>query len=213
MKQDKAVYAYATWGVGVIFGLMAACAGGNTPSRTEEFENQIAVRYAGAEPLGVAAAGGGSGLGGSGTGGSGGASTGSGGSQASGSGGTTMAGSSGSGGAPAGMGGGSSSGCDGFAILQAKCGGGPCHGSQQSGSLSNFVLDETTAEAFADEPSSSCESRDNAPIFNPDNPPASLVIKKILATTDCGGRMPLGATTQQLTDAELTCVQDWISNL
>ncbi|MEO8182195.1 MAG: hypothetical protein ABI895_25450 [Deltaproteobacteria bacterium] len=197
MKQHKAMYTLGTWSAGVILGLMAACAGGDTPARTSELENQIAVAYAGAQPLG-----GGTGGGGSGTGG--GASTGSGG-----SGGGAMTGG-------AGAGGGSSSGdCDGFGILKSKCGGSACHDQQNSspGALSNFVLDETTAEAFVDESSAQCASSDNAPVFDPDNPAASLVVKKITNTSACGGRMPLGARTQTLTDAELTCVKTWIGTL
>jgi len=209
MKQHKAVYTLGTWGVGVSLGLMAACAGGDTPARTSALENEIAVAFAGAQPLG--AAGGGSGVGGSGA-----VSTGGGGSVGTGTGGGTMAGNAGSGSMTAGPGGGSSSGgCDGFAILESKCSGGPCHDQQNSGpgTLSNFVLDEATAAAFVGEPSGNCASSDNAPIFDADNPAASLVIKKITNTASCGGRMPLGATTQQLTDAELTCVKDWIGTL
>jgi hypothetical protein len=197
MKQDNAVYTLGTWSVGVILGLLAACAGSDTPTRPPGFAEQIAELYAGAEPVGAAAAGGGSGTGGSGAGGS--AVTGSGGGTGMGTGG----------------GGGSSSGCDGFAILKLKCSGGPCHDQQNSspGSLSNFVLDESTAAAFAGEESDQCASSDNSPVFDPDNPAASLVVKKITATTACGNRMPLGATTQALTDAELTCVKTWIGTL
>jgi hypothetical protein len=197
MKQHQAVYTLGTWSVGVTLGLMAACAGGDTPARTPELVEQIAVMYAGAEPVGAAAAGGGSGIGGSG------------GSAATGSGGSTMAGT-------AGAGAGSSSGaCDGFAILETKCSGGSCHSQQNSGpgALSNFVLDETTAAAFEGEQSSNCAEQDNAPIFDAGNPAASLVVKKITNTASCGGRMPLGASTQGLTDAELTCVKNWIATL
>ena len=192
MKQSKIVYTAGTWSVGVILGLMAACAGGDTPARTPELVEQIAVMYAGAEPTGAAAAGGG-------------AMTGSGGSQQSGSGGSTAVGNGGSG----------SAACDGFAILKTNCGGSVCHDQQNSspGSLSNFVLDETTAAAFVDEQSDQCASTDNSPIFDAQNPAASLVVKKITATTACGVRMPLGAQTQKLTDAELTCVKTWIASL
>jgi len=195
MKQHKAVNTLGTWSVGVILGLMAACAGSDTPARTSELEDQIAVAYAGKAPSG-----GGSG-GGSGTGG--GAATGSGG-----SGGGAMAGGAGAGGS-------SSAGCDGFMILKTKCSGSACHDQQNSspGALSNFVLDETTAGAFEGEPSDTCADLDNAPVFDADNPAASLVIKKITATSSCRGRMPIGATTQALTDAELTCVKNWIGTL
>jgi hypothetical protein len=198
MKQDNAVYTLGTWSVGVLLGVTAACAGSDTPARTTELENQIAVMYAGAEQMGAAAAGGGSGTGGS-------AATGAGGSTLVGSGGSSMTG----------AGGGASGACDGFALLETKCGGGSCHGqpSSRPGALSNFALDESTAAAFANEESDQCADTDNSPIFDPDNPAASLVIKKITATTACGGRMPLGAPKQDLTDAELTCVKTWIGTL
>jgi hypothetical protein len=122
-----------------------------------------------------------------------------------------MAGSAG--GSTVGTGGSSSAACDGFALLSSKCGGGSCHGATSSAGLSNFALDETTAKAFAGQESNNCKSTDNSPVFNPDNPPSSLVVKKILKTTDCGGRMPLGATMQALTDDEVDCLEDWIGSL
>lgn len=197
MKQDNAVYTLGTWRLGALLGLMAACAGSDTPARTTELENQIAVIYAGASPTGAAAAGGGSGIGGS---------------AATGSGGSTVGG---GGSSMTGAGGGSIGGCDGFALLETKCGGGSCHGqpSSRPGGLSNFALDESTAAAFANQESDQCSDTDNASVFDPDNPAASLVIKKIIYTTDCGKRMPLGATTQALTEAELTCVKTWIGTL
>ena len=109
-------------------------------------------------------------------------------------------------------GGSSSSACDGFALL-SKCSGGACHSSTSPGGLSNFALDETTAKGFAGQQSSTCKSQDNAPIFDPENPAASLVVKKITATSSCGGRMPLGASMQALTNDELDCLEDWISSL
>jgi hypothetical protein len=196
MKQHKAVYTLGTWSVGVILGLMAACAGADTPARTDELVAQIEARYANGGQLGAAAAGGRSGVGGSGSG-------------AGGSGGGTMSGNAGAGG------GSSGGGCDGFAILETNCSGSACHDQQNSspGALSNFVLDESTAGAFAGEQSDQCANSDNAPVFDPDNPAASLVIKKITNTSACGGRMPLGAPTQKLTDEELTCVKNWIGTL
>jgi hypothetical protein len=224
--QDKTIRALGSWLRGVSarpepigmtlaaalalvsVGSMAACAGTDTPETDAEFRDQLAAQYGGGR-VGTGGsstgAGGGSGAGGSGATGSGGSATG--------AGGGAMAGAAG-GSTVGGTGGGSSSAaCDGFALLSTKCGGGSCHGAPSSGSLSNFALDETTAKAFAGEESSSCQSTDNSAVFNPDNPPASLVVKKILKTTDCGSRMPLGATMQALTDDEVDCLEDWISTL
>jgi hypothetical protein len=133
-----------------------------------------------------------------------------------GTGGSTMAAAgSGSVDPPAGgSGGGGSSGggsCDGFAILESKCGGGSCHGTGTS--FTPFAASEDDAPDFVGEQSVSCGAQDNAPIFNPDNPAASLVVRKITGTQSCGGRMPLGATMQALTDSELDCLETWIGGL
>jgi hypothetical protein len=220
MMQDKTIRAMGSWLRGIsarpeqlgvaltavlalaTLGSMAACAGTDTPETDPEFRDQLAAQYGGGR---AGTGGSSSGVGGSGATGVGGSATG--------AGGGAMAGAAG-GSTVGGTGGGSSSAaCDGFALLSTKCGGGSCHGAPSSGSLSNFALDETTAKAFAGEESSSCQSTDNSAVFNPDNPAASLVVKKILKTTDCGSRMPLGATMQALTDDEVDCLEDWISTL
>src|SRR6185295_13294161 len=154
------------WSLGVTLGLVAACAGGDTPARDDELEQRIADKYASGGPV-ASAGGAGGGTAASGSGG-GTANGGGGGSSANpGTGGSTIAGEAGSGSVAAGAGGGGSTdtGCDGFAILNGKCGGGSCHGSEQAGGLSNFALDEQTAKGFAGETSANCASSDNAPVF------------------------------------------------
>jgi hypothetical protein len=201
MMQDRTILTLGFWSLGMTLGLVTACAGGDTPARDSDLEDRIANMYAGGQ---TASVGGSTGTGGT-------AGTGLGGSAAQGTGGGTAGGA----GSASMAAGGASGGCDGYAILKSKCSGAPCHDQQSSGPgvVSNFVLDQMTAKGFADEPSATCGSSDNAPIFDPENPAASLVVKKITATSSCGGRMPLGASTQQLTDAELTCVKDWIGTL
>ena len=191
-------------------GFLAACAGTDTPETDANFRDQLAAQYGNGQVAGTGGSstglGGGSGVGGS-------SATGSGGS-ATGAGGGAMSGTAGGGSTVGGSGGGSSSAaCDGFALLSSKCGGGSCHGGTSSTGLSNFALDETTAKGFAGQESNNCKATDNAPVLNPDNPSNSLVVKKILDTTDCGSRMPLGATMQALTNAEVDCLEDWISSL
>ena len=215
--QDKMIRALGSWQIGVTLtaalGLaavgLAACAGSDTPETDASFRDQITAMYAPGQVAGTGmggnGAGGGSGVGGSSATGSGGSTTG--------AGGGAMAGTAG-GGSVAGTGGGSSSAsCDGFALLSSKCGGGSCHGSPTSTGLSNFAFDETTAKAFAGQQSNQCKATDNADVFDPGTPENSLVVKKILKTTDCGVRMPLGATMQALTDDEVDCLEDWISSL
>lgn len=234
MMQDKTIRALGSWLRGVTprpqksgvpltaalgfsgsllaaIGFMAACAGTDTPDTDQEFRDQLAAQYGGGGPVagtgGSTGVGGGSGVGGSSATGTGGSATGAGGGAMAGAagGGSTVVGGTG--------GGSSSAACDGFALLSTKCGGGSCHGSPTAGGLSNFAFDETTAKAFAGQESTNCKATDNAAVFNPDSPSNSLVVKKILKTTDCGGRMPLGATMQALTDDEVDCLEDWISNL
>jgi hypothetical protein len=111
-----------------------------------------------------------------------------------------------------GTGGSSSTGaCDGFAILKANCSGGSCHGAGTG--FTPFAADEGDAADFVGTQSVICGSQDNAPIFDSANPAASLVVKKILDTTNCGGRMPAGATMQALSDEEVDCVESWIGSL
>jgi hypothetical protein len=187
--------------------LVAACAGGDTPSRTDELEQQIANEYAPGR-VGAAAGAGGGGAGGSSASGAGGSATGNGGSSG------TMAGTAGSSGMPVtGTGGSGSTGgaCDGFAILKTNCSGGSCHGAGTG--FTPFAAEEGDAPNFVGEQSMICGSQDNAAIFDSDTPSASLVVKKILATTSCGGRMPAGATTQALTDEQVACVESWIGSL
>jgi len=215
--QDKTIRALGSWQLGMTLtaalglatvGLMAACAGSDTPETDADFRDQLAAQYGGGQGAGTGTGGNGSGAGGgSGVGGSSAS-----GRSATGAGGGAMAGAAG-GSTVGGTGGGSSSACDGFALLSSKCGGGSCHGGTSAGSLSNFALDEATAKGFAGEQSSTCKAQDNASIFDSANPAASLVIKKITATASCGGRMPLGASMQALTNDELDCLEDWIGSL
>jgi hypothetical protein len=206
----------AGWSFGVVCVLSAACAGGDTPETDDVLENQLAVAYAGRQPTAQA---GSTGMGAAGTGGAGGggstpvvpsnggSDSGTGGT-ASASGGTAGTGEVSSGGT-AGTGS-TAGGCDGFAILQAKCNGGSCHG--DGSSFTNFAASETAAEGFAGEQSVICGSSDNAPIFNPDNPASSLVLKKIAGTATCGGQMPLG-NPGSVSAEDVDCLEEWIGTL
>jgi hypothetical protein len=111
-----------------------------------------------------------------------------------------------------GTGGSGSGACNGFAILQTKCGGGPCHGGESPGFLTNFALDEATAEELEGQPSAGTAcTTDNSSVFNADNPAASLVIRKISGTASCGGQMPPGPPL--LEPADIQCIQTWIGSL
>lgn len=196
---------FRTLSVATVCGAFAvACAGGDTPARDDELEDAIAVVYA--DGVGVAGSGpapvGGSG-GRSPTGGAGG--------------GTSQGGStSGSGGAPGGAGGtepsgtagSSGGGCDGFAILQAKCNGGSCHGSGSA--ASGFAESEAAALTFVGEDPSGPACSGNDPIITPDNPGNSLIIQKLDGSMPCGLAMPLGAP---LSADEIQCIEDWIGTL
>lgn len=224
MMQDKTIRALGSWFCGATphpeqigmtltaalalaaVGLMAACAGTDTPETDADFRDQIAVQHGGGQGAGTGAGGSTSGVGGgSGVGGS--SASGSGGS-ATGAGGSAMAG--GAGGSTVGSGG-SSAGCDGFGIISMKCGMSNCHGAPQSQGLTNFAYDEATAKALVGEqdPSSLCSG--GGILFNPDNAASSLVVQKMRGTASCGGQMPLGSPP--LDDATISCVEDWIESL
>jgi hypothetical protein len=203
-------------GFGIVCGLLAACAGGDTPPRDSDLDDRIAAVYAGAT-LPPAGGSGGSGAAPSNGGSGGGTPTANGGSggapPSGGSGGGAMSGEAGSGTSAAGSGGEmpppEPAGCDGFALLQERCGAGPCHGAAST--VSGFATSEGDAADFAGEDAEGPSCGGDGPIFDPANPPASLVILKIDGTVPCGSPMPLGGAT--FTAEEIECVQDFISTL
>jgi hypothetical protein len=167
--------------------IIAACAGGDTPARTDELEQLIADTYGRGNQTGVGASGG-----------AGGSASGMGGSA-----GGSMVG---------GTGGSSSGGCNGFELLQTRCGGSICHDGPNSGTVTNFAFDEATASALEGLPSQGSEcTTDSAPIFNSGNAAASLVMRKIEGSASCGQRMPPGGPF--LEQAEVDCIQAWIEDL
>ena len=200
--------------IGLICSMVAACAGGDTPARTDDLEDRIRAAYT--NSVGV-------GQGGTASGGSAGAvsragSTGMGGSRAgSGAGGGSSG--SGAGGAATGgsagsevVGGGGSGGgeeCNGPALLVEACGGGSCHGANSP--FTAFAADEDAPLDFVGESgSSTCAS--NGPLFNPDNPGSSIVIQKVSNDPPvCGQKMPLQST--ELSAAEIDCLETWIGTL
>jgi hypothetical protein len=216
MMQDRAILTLGNWGFGAgwSFGLAcalsAACAGGDTPP-TDTAEQLVAVAYAG----GTVAQAGSTGMG------TGGSSSGTGGSTSQPSNGGSTSG--GAGGGSAGTGavstggtagpGSTAGGCDGFKILQTSCGMSSCHGGPSGGFLSGFAASEAAAATYAGEQSMTCAATDNAEIFNPDNPASSLVIKKIEGSSGCGSPMPLGSAAGSLSDEDMDCIEEWISNL
>ncbi len=195
--------------IGMICSMVAACAGGDTPARTRELEQQIAVAYGN----GVGVGSGGASSGGSAGSGSRAGSTGMGGSRAgSGSGGSpSTAGSpatGGNGGSPVGGGGSMGAGdCNGFGILAARCGTSSCHG--EGAGLSRFAADEETAASLVGEPSPTCSA--GGDLINPDDPPSSLIIRKMDEDPPCGEQMPL--TGDPIAPADIECVEDWIGTL
>jgi hypothetical protein len=191
MMQDQAIRALrSVCGVSVLLGaLIAACAGNDTPARTDELEQLIADTYGRGNQTGAGASGG----------------NGAGGSSSSGTGGSA-------GGSMVGMGGSGSSACNGFELLAASCSGSVCHSAPTSGALTNFVFDEATAAALEGQPApgSNCTT-DSAPVFDSGNPAASLVMKKISGSASCGQRMPPGGPF--LEQADIDCIQTWIESL
>jgi hypothetical protein len=111
-----------------------------------------------------------------------------------------------------GAGGSGSGDCNGFAILQSKCGGPSCHGGASPGFLTNFALDEDTAAALEGGPSQGMACMmDNSLVFDSGNVPASLVLKKIAGTANCGIRMP--PSPPYLEPADVQCIETWIGSL
>lgn len=217
--QDKAIRTFGKLSIGLIVGMVAACAGGDTPPTTTKLEQDIAAAYppsgsatgvagsgstpsggtGGSAPRPPSNGGSSSGRGGSGAGGS--ASPGTGGSASTGEAGSSAAGTAGM--TPVGSGA-----CDGFAILKSSCGSAGCHGAGSS--VGNFAESLDDAKSFVDEEGpGSCNGR--GPLFDPANAAASIVVQKIEGTINCGSRMPL--TGDYLDPAEVDCVKEWIGDL
>jgi len=218
MMQDKAIRTFGKLSIGMIVGMIAACAGSDTPVRPEGLDEAIANGYPlGSSPAGAAGSGGTSS--GGGAGGRAPTPPSNGGTSASGAGGTASAGRGGSASTGEAGAAGSSAGstgtdpvpsgeCDGFAILKASCGSAGCHGAGSG--VGNFAETLEDAKSFVgEEGAGQCNGR--GPLFDVDNPAASIVVQKIEGTVSCGGRMPL--TGDYLDADEVDCVKEWIGTL
>ena len=188
----RALGAASLYSIWVACAGFIACAGGETPRTNEELRDQITAIYVEGEgAVGRAGSGGRSGAGGS--------------AQAE----AGSAGDDGRGGSGQASGGsGSGDECDGFAILEANCGSSGCHG--QDSLYSNFAESEEAALTFVGESGeSSCSAE--GPLLNPENPVSSIIIQKVTASSPpCGSRMPV---VGELTQADVTCLQEWIGSL
>ena len=186
MMQQKAQDKTLRWlasSVCLICGVVAACAGSETPRVSDELEAAIADTF------------------GNGSVGAAGASGGRGGSANAGSAGASMAGNAGRGGAASGA-------CDGFGILQDNCGGENCHG---AGTINgNFAESADIAAAFAGQDPVTEMCAMDGPLIDTENPRGSLLIQKVNGTVPCGVAMPL---VGQLSDEDIDCLEEWIRDL
>jgi hypothetical protein len=190
---DKALRLFCALTSSLACAAFVACAGSNTPSVDDDFEEALDQTFADGA-VATAGRGGSSATGGAGRGG---ASAGRGGS-------STAAG--GTGGVqerppPAGNGV-----CDGFAVLQTNCSGPSCH---SSGSLDNFAESEADARAVIGVPgTATCTEGD---LLNPDNPRQSIILQKVNGAASCG--VPMPPNLPALSDDDISCLEDWIAAL
>jgi hypothetical protein len=99
--------------------------------------------------------------------------------------------------------------CDGFAILAQYCATSGCHG-QPGAPLGDFASGPDAARAFIGrEGSLACTGQ--GVIIDSDEPSDSLLLAKISGDPPCGQAMP--PTGEQLTDAQVACIQEWIGGL
>ena len=208
-------WALAVAGLGSCLIIAAACAGGDTPPRTDLLEQTICTTYETDCPTGAA----GSvsmGTGGSGTGGSssgtGGSAAGTGGSASGGASGSGTAGSgtAGSGTAGSGTSGSGSTGpvCDApTKVLNYYCGlGSGCHG--PGASLGDFGVDEAAALALVDKPTKNTAC---GKYIDSANPEQSAVLAKLGDRPPCGQQMPLGGDPVDPEDVD--CLKSWLNSL
>jgi len=211
MMHNKMNRALSSVGVGILCGMVAACAGGDTPARTGELVQFVGDFYGTGAQTGSAASGGSGGGGNSGSdsggsSGDGGSASGDGGS-ASGDGGSAS-GDGGSATGNGGDGGGEPVDCDGLMILQSNCNGGTCH--DTGSSYTDFVAD---AAAWVNEPTNSPGCSSDGVVFDTADPSQSLVILKLGSSPPCGSPMPFGTQGNVLSDADIACVEEFISGL
>jgi hypothetical protein len=201
--------------------LSLACAGKDIPEVDPDLRSGLADSFLGA-PVAAAGASGGNGVGGSsaggapsGNGGSAGSANAVGGSAGAGSGMEASNGGSASGAAGAGMSSAGAAGagasdtgtaCDGFAVLEANCSSGGCHGAGSN--LGNFAESESIARTFIGREGSVCAGRGS--IIDTDDPLASVLLLKLSDDAPCGQPMPLNGS---LDEADITCLEDWIGSL
>jgi hypothetical protein len=211
--------------LGVAFSL--ACAGKDFPEVDSDLRGGLAESFTGA-PVAAAGASGSTGAGGgsgagaggvaSGTGGSAGASAAGGSANAAGgSAGSGMASTGGgaSGAAGAGMASAGAAGsgpvnagpaCDGFAVLEANCSSGGCHGAGSN--LGNFAESETIARTYIGREGAICAGQGS--LIDPDDPAGSVLLLKVSDDPPCGQPMPLGGS---LDEEDVACLEDWIGSL
>jgi hypothetical protein len=204
--------------------LSLACAGKDIPEVDPELRSGLADSFLGA-PVAAAGASGGNGLGGSSAGGAGGVASGNGGSAGSanaaggsaGATGGTPAGNGGSasGAAGAGMSSAGAAGagpsdtgtpCDGFAVLEANCSSGGCHGAGSN--LGNFAESESIARTFIGQEGAICAGEGS--IIDTDDPSASVILLKVSDDPPCGQPMPIGGS---LDEEDVACLEEWIGSL
>jgi hypothetical protein len=198
--------------VGVVCGVITACAGGDTPARNSTLESFLSDEFGTGVVGAVGGTGGDGGSGNSGSGnngGRGGTASGSGGSD-SGSGGSDAENGGTGGDEPSNGGSGGVEECDGFQILSENCGTSNCHG--MGAVFTPFVASESDISEWVDAPAATgCASTGDS-VFDTANPAASLVITKLGTSPPCGGRMPPPAPGS-ITPAQIACIEEFIEGL
>jgi hypothetical protein len=96
--------------------------------------------------------------------------------------------------------------CDVPVLFAQSCGGGACHDGAQPASALDLVSPGLEARVVMVS-GTSC----GGVLADPSDPVGSLLYDKLLAAPECGASMPLLA--ELFSEAERTCVRDWISGL
>jgi hypothetical protein len=97
--------------------------------------------------------------------------------------------------------------CDGFAILQANCGTGGCHG--EGSNLGAFAASKSAARGYIGKSGAVCAGL--GAILEPTDPPASILVQKLGDNPPCGQHMPLYGAL--LPEKDIACIKDWIGSL
>lgn len=94
-----------------------------------------------------------------------------------------------------------------FFLLERRCGSSGCHGAGSA--LGDFAVSEEQAATFIGAEPTLCAEA--GVMIDSEDPPSSYLVQELRGDPQCGLQMPLAGDF--FSDAEIACVEQWISGL